>query len=235
MFANALRTHSRLRVLTATRVALPATKSFGSLVSCRTAAPKNVSLSVLRSFTTSQVARNGSEGASHVARNESEDASQVEHNASEDGASQVAHNESEGSASQVARNESEDGASQVVRNESEDGASQVARNESEDGVSQVARNESEDGASQVVRNESKDSASKAAPRLKPPSNTIFGGNVPWKATEDQLLQIFSEFGEVTDIRLRAFFFPDRFFKCVFLKNHSSRHVPGWSSSGNFSC
>lgn len=58
MFANALRTHSRLRVLTATRVALPATRSISSLVAFRTAVPKNVSLSVSRSFTTSQVARN---------------------------------------------------------------------------------------------------------------------------------------------------------------------------------
>jgi nucleolin len=58
MFANALRTHARLQVLTATRVALPATRSISSLVAFRTAVPKNVSLVVLRSFTTSQVARN---------------------------------------------------------------------------------------------------------------------------------------------------------------------------------
>jgi len=58
LFANALRTHSRLRVLTATRVALPVTRSISSLVAFRTAVPKNVSLSVSRLFMTSQVARN---------------------------------------------------------------------------------------------------------------------------------------------------------------------------------
>jgi len=58
VFANALRTHSRLRVLTATRVALPATRSISFLVAFRTAVPKNVSFSVSRSFTTSRVARN---------------------------------------------------------------------------------------------------------------------------------------------------------------------------------
>ena len=238
MFGNALRTHSRLRVLTATRVALPATRSIGSLVSCRTAVPKNVSLSVFRSFTTSQVC-NGSEGASQVARNESEDASQVAHtelndgasqavhneseestsqvarNESEEGASQVACNESEDGASQVTRNESEDGASQVARNESEDNASQVVHNESEDGASQVVRNESEDGASQVARNESEDSASGAAPKRKVISNTIFGGNVPWRTTEDELIKVLSEFGQVTGLRLRASFFPDRFLQVCF--------------------
>jgi hypothetical protein len=63
MFANAVRTHStqsrlQVRVLTATHAALPATRSISSLVAFRTAVPKNVSLSVSRSFTTSQVARN---------------------------------------------------------------------------------------------------------------------------------------------------------------------------------
>ena len=63
MLANALRTHSRLRVLTATRITLPATRSITSLVACRTTIPQNVSLSVSRSFTTTQVAREESQTA----------------------------------------------------------------------------------------------------------------------------------------------------------------------------
>jgi len=56
MFTNALRAQSRLRVLTAARVALPVTRSISSLVAFRTAVPKNVSPSVSRLFTTSRVA-----------------------------------------------------------------------------------------------------------------------------------------------------------------------------------
>ena len=112
MFANALRSHSRLRVLTATRVAIPATRNISSLVAFRTAIPKNVSLAVSRSFTTSQVARN-------------------------------------------------------------------------------------DYGNNMV--------------LNPPSSTVFVANIPWSATEADLTDIFSEFGEVASIRLRAFFSLTVFF------------------------
>ena len=112
VFANALRAHSRLRVLTATRVALPATRSISSLVAFRTAIPKNVSLSVSRSYTTSQVAR-------------------YEYN---------------------------------------------------------------------------DNAPKT-----PASPTVFVANIPWNATEEDISDIFSEFGKVLSVRLRGFFFPDRIF------------------------
>ncbi|KAF8809824.1 RNA-binding domain-containing protein [Phlegmacium glaucopus] len=101
IFANALRTQSRLRVLTAARVALPATRSISSLVAFRTAAPKNVSLSASRLFTTSQVARYESDGA---------------------------------------------------------------------------------------------------PR-NPPSSTIFVANIPWSATEQELSEVFTEFGEVLAVRI----------------------------------
>jgi hypothetical protein len=111
MFANALRTHSRLRVLTATRVALPATRSISSLVAFRTAVPKNVSLSVSRSFTTSQVARSYDDDFPKTAISE----------------------------------------------------------------------------------------------------TVFLANIPWSATEEDIKELFSEFGEVISVRLRAFSFPDRFF------------------------
>ena len=107
MFANALRTHSRVRVLTATRLALPASRSISSLVAFRMAVPKNVSLSVSRSFTTSQLARNDDYG---------------------------------------------------------------------------------DEASRPMANA-----------------TIFVANIPWGATEDDLRSAFSEFGLITNIRIRAFF------------------------------
>ena len=68
VFANTLRTHSRLRVRTATRVTLPTTRCINSLITFGTSIPKNVSFSVSRSFTISQVARNELEdGASSVA------------------------------------------------------------------------------------------------------------------------------------------------------------------------
>ena len=106
IFANALRTHSRLRVLTATRVALPATRSISSLVAFRTAVPKNVSLAVSRLFTTSQVT-----------------CSEYEND---------------------------------------------------------------------------------TPR-PPPTNTVFVANIPWSATEEDIGDVFSEFGEIKSVRLRAFF------------------------------
>ena len=112
MFTNALRVHSRARVLTAARVAFPATRSISSLVAFRTALPKNVSLSVSRSFTTSQVARDG-----------------------------------------------------------------------------------------YSRDESKTTI----------SNTIFIANIPWSATEEDLGEVFSEFGKVVSVRIRAFFFSWPFF------------------------
>ena len=105
MFANALRTQSRLRALTVARVALPATRSFSSLVALRTAvASRNVSS---RLFTTTQ----------------------------------VAHYESEYS----------------------------------------------------------------APK-HPPSSTIFVANIPWSTTKEELMEVFTEFGEVSSVRLRMFFF-----------------------------
>jgi hypothetical protein len=110
MFANALRTQSRLRVLTAAHAALPATRSISSLVAFRTVVTKNVSLSASRSFTTSQVACN-------------EDAS----------------------------------------------------------------------------------------REPPPGKTIFAGNLPWNVTEEEIVVVFGEFGEITCIRIRAFFFLTVFF------------------------
>ena len=113
MFANALRTHSRVRVLTATRLALPASRSISSLVAFRTAVPKNVSLAVSRLFTTSQAARN-------------------------------------------------------------------------------------DYGDNLITN--------------PPSNIVFVANIPWSATEADLTDVFSEFGQVNNVKLRAFFFfPDRVF------------------------
>ena len=120
VFANALRTHSRLRVLTATRVVLPTTRNISSLVTFRTAVPKNASFSVSRSFTTSQ----------------------------------------------------------------------------------IARNELKDGS----RDTPKDAS----------GSTIFVWNIPRRATEEDLAQVLSEFGRVTDVRLRAFFFfPDRSFSTGF--------------------
>ena len=161
VFANTLRTHSRLRVLTATRVTLPTTRCIGSLVAFRTAIPKNVSFSVSRPFTISQVARN----------------------------------------------------------ELEDGASSVAPGDAPTNTT-------------LARNELEDAASSAAPGDEF-SNTIFAGNVPWNATEEDLAKAFDKFGQITDIKLSGFFFLTVFFfSCVFLKNHSSRQVPGWSFSGN---
>ena len=106
MFANALRTQSRLRVMTAARVALPTTRSISLQVAFRTAVPKNVSFSVSRLFTTS-----------HVARYESE---------------------------------------------------------------------------------------YSAPK-NPPSPTIFVANIPWSTTEEELGEIFADFGEVKAVRIRTFF------------------------------
>ena len=122
VFANTLRTHSRLRVLTATRVTLPTTRCIGSLVAFRTAIPKNVSFSVSRSFT----------------------------------------------------------------------------------ISQVARNELEDGASSVAPGDML-------------SNTIFAGNVPWRATEEDLTKAFEKFGEIKAVRIRGFFFLDFFSTVFFLR------------------
>lgn len=107
MFTNAFRTQLRLRVLTAARVALPATRDISSLVAFRTAVPKNVSLSVPRLFTTSQ----------------------------------------------------------------------------------VARFESENNAPKI-----------------PPNNTLFVANMPWSTTEQDLSELFAEFGEVIGVRIRRFFF-----------------------------
>ena len=115
MFANALRAHSRVQVLTATRVALPASRSISSLVGFRTAVPKNVSTAVSRSFTTSQVACNDYDGG-------------------------------------------------AVRSFEGSGAS------------------------------------------SPVSDTIFIANIAWGATEEDISDVFSEFGEVRSVRIRAFFF-----------------------------
>lgn len=136
MFANALRTQSRIRVLTAARVALPATRSISSLVAFRTAVPKNVSLSASRLFTTSQVAHYDSE-----------------HNAS--------------------------------------------------------------------RN--------------PPSTTVFVANIPWNTTEEDLKEVFTEFGDVLAVRIRALFFLVLFFfRQRFSYDIPSRHELGWSSTRNCS-
>lgn len=113
IFTNALRTQSRLRVMTAARVALPATRSISIQAAFRTAVPKNVSFSVSRLFTTS-----------HVARYESE---------------------------------------------------------------------------------------YSAPK-NPPSPTIFVANIPWNTTEEELSEIFTDFGEVRAVRIRTFFFS---FFCPF--------------------
>ena len=163
MFVNALRAHFRLRVPTATRIALPSTRGITSLLAFRRAVPKNVSLSVSRSFTTSQAARE-----------------------------------------QEAPKESEDPG--VASKELED--PQVAPKELED--SQVAPKDLVEGGARTP--------------LEAPSKTIFVGNIPHKATEDDIRQTFSQFGEITEIRQRAyFFFPwPFFFNCVHLKNHSSR-------------
>ena len=264
MFTNALRTHSRLRVLTSTRIALPATRGITSLVAFRTAVSKNVSLSVSRSFTTTQVAREESqltpkelEGSqlateefkdSQGAANELED-SQITTEGLE--GSQVAANESEDSQvategledSQVAANEFED--SQVATEGLED--SQVAANELEDSQvttegledSQLAPKELEDSPvateelegsrvapkvledSQVAPKDLEDSAPRAP--LEPLSNTIFVANMDWKTTEDDIRQAFSQFGEITGLRHRVYFFPWPFsLNLVFLKNRSSR-------------
>ena len=229
MFANALRTHSRLRVLSATRIALPATRSITSLVAFRTAVPKKVSLSVPRSFTTSQVARNEAQVAPEEVTPKESDLLQVV--AEESEVSRVAAEELEGSQvapEEVAAEELE--ATQIASKE-------VAAGELEDSqvaLEEVAPAETED--SQVPRNGSED----GAPTLAPgdvPSNTVFVGNVHFNAKEEDITKAFSEFGEVTNLRLRAFFFfSGRFLSTAFfLKNYSHRHVPEWSSSRNCSC
>ena len=244
MFTNALRTHSRLRVLTSTRIALPATRGITSLVAFRTAVSKNVSLSVSRSFTTTQVAREESQltpkelEGSQLATEEFKD-SQGAANELED--SQITTEGLEGS--QVAANESED--SQVATEGLED--SQVAANELEDSQvttegledSQLAPKELEDSPvvteelegsrvapkvledSQVAPKDLEDSAPRAP--LEPLSNTIFVANMDWKTTEDDIRQAFSQFGEITGLRHRVYFFPWPFsLNLVFLKNRSSR-------------
>ena len=207
MFANALRTHTRLRVLTATRITtLPATRNITSLVAFRTAVPKNVSLSASRSFTTSQIAREESQ----VAPKELED-SQVTPEGLEE--SQVASAELKESQvasakleeSQVASAELEE--SQVASAELEE--SQVASAELEE--SQVAPETLENsqvppkepGDSQVARN-LEDGAPSTL--LDAPSSTIFVGNIRWKTKENGLRKLFSQFGEVEDVRMRAYFF-----------------------------
>jgi hypothetical protein len=183
MFANALRTQSRLRVLTATHAlaALPATRSISSLVAFRTAVLKNVSLSASRSFTTSQVARN--EDASRAAPTDTPcDTISSENNESEEVTSRAAPSDTI-----VAAN-----------NESEDVASSAAFTDTASDTISAANNESEDGASGEL-----------------PSNTIFVGNISWKATEEDISLVFAKFGEIKNIKLRAFFFPDRFFSTVF--------------------
>jgi RNA recognition motif-containing protein len=53
--------------------------------------------------------------------------------------------------------------------------------------------------SQVARNNLEDDAPRAA------ASSIFVANIPWMITEEELTQFFSEFGEVTRVRLRGFF------------------------------
>ena len=205
VFANVLRTHSRLRVLTATRVTIPATRSISTLVAFRTALPKNVSVSVSRSFTTSQVVRNELE----------------------DGASSAAPTDAS-SDTILARNELEDGTSSAAPTDAPSNTV-LARNELEYDASSA---EPEYASSNTIsaRNELEDGASKAAP-TDVSSNTIFVGNIPWNATEVHLVKAFTVFGQVTSVRLRAFFFL-AFFSTVFLKIQFSRHAPKWYSSGN---
>lgn len=40
----------------------------------------------------------------------------------------------------------------------------------------------------------------------PPSHVLFVGNLPWNSTKEQLQDLFAEFGEVTSVRIREFFF-----------------------------
>jgi hypothetical protein len=202
-------------VLTATRVALPATKSISSLVSCRTAIPKNVSLSVSRSFTTSQVAHNESDvDASSAAptdttsdtviaaNNESEDVT----TASTDAASDTVI---------AANNESEDAATALT-----DAASDTviaANNESEDVSTRAVPTDAPSDVISAVfppKNESEDGTSGAAHEA---NNTIFVGNVPYKATEEDIRSAFTGFDKIERVRLRTFFFPDRFFNGVFIR------------------
>jgi RNA recognition motif-containing protein len=42
--------------------------------------------------------------------------------------------------------------------------------------------------------------------LEPPSNTIFVANLPPQATDNDVRQTFSQFGEIIGVRLRAYFF-----------------------------
>jgi RNA recognition motif. (a.k.a. RRM, RBD, or RNP domain) len=207
MFANALRTHSRFRVLTATRVALPATRGITSLVAFRTAAPKDVSLSVSRSFTTTQLAREESQ----LAPKELE-GSQVATEVLED--SQVAAHELENPQvaiegledSQLAPKEFED--SQVATEKLE--GSQVSPKDLED--PQVAPKELED--SQVAPKDLEDGAPRAP--LEPSSNTIFVASLPMQVTDDDVRQTFSQFGEIKRLKLRAYFFSWPFsINCVF--------------------
>jgi hypothetical protein len=97
-----------------------------------------------------------------------------------------------------------------ANDESEDVASRTAPTDAPSDTISAAFNESEDGASGETL-----------------SNTIFVKNLPWSATEEDIALVFTEFGEVKSIKMRAFFFPDRFFQRCFHKNHSSRQEKRW--------
>ena len=56
--------------------------------------------------------------------------------------------------------------------------------------------------SQVARNDYEaESSSRSAS-----SNTCFIANIPWNATEEDIIEVFSEFGKVVSVRIRKFFF-----------------------------
>ena len=61
-----------------------------------------------------------------------------------------------------------------------------------------------------ARNEYEDNGPRS-----PPSTTVFVANVPWSATEEDLGELFSEFGKVISVRIRGFFFLTVFFSTVF--------------------
>jgi hypothetical protein len=200
IFANVLRTQSRLRVLTATHAALPATRSISSLVAFRTAVPKNVLLSASRSFTTSQVARN--EDASRAAQTETpSDTISVENNESEDVVPRAAPSDTI-----IAAN-----------NESEDAASGAAPTDAPSDTIIAANNESEDAASGAAPTDAPSDTISTANNFtsEPLSKTIMVGNISWNAMEEDVVVVFAKFGVITDIRIRAFFFPGRFFSTVF--------------------
>ena len=70
------------------------------------------------------------------------------------------------------------------------------------------------GDSQLEPEDLKDGVTRAP--FEPPSSSIHIANLHWKTTEDEIRETFSQFGEITLVRQRAyFFFLDVFFGLCF--------------------